>query len=65
MTERNTDSPEEKPLDTARRRFLKAAIYVPPAVVTTLAVRNARANTPSCAPNESCEPTSSCPPLGK
>jgi len=54
---------DEKPLDTARRKFLKAAVYVPPAVVTTLMVNKAQANTPSCSPNTPCDPASGCPPM--
>lgn len=58
-----TGKSDEKPMDTARRKFLKAAVYVPPAVITTLMVSNANAADPSCAPNQPCSPAQGCPPM--
>ena len=61
----NTDDTNDKPLDDARRKFLKAAVYVPPAVVTTLMVKSAKAeDPPSCTPNQPCDPANMCPPMG-
>ena len=48
----------------ARRFFLKAGLYVAPAIATVVFVDKAHAQTGSCNPNEMCAPmTMACNPL--
>ena len=47
----------EAPEAVARRRFLRAAAYAAPAIVSTVVVRKAHAQqTASCMPGEVCTP---------
>jgi hypothetical protein len=59
MTE--DDLPEDEGLIKARRRFLRASVYVAPLILATVAVDEARAQAVSCAPS-SCLPGGSCGP---
>ena len=66
MTDGTDDSqPKNPPPDDvvlARRKLLKVVAYVAPAIVSTLAVRHASAQTtPSCGPSV-CPPDSGCQP---
>lgn len=58
-------------LDRARRHFLKAAAYTAPAVLATITLNKAHAQTPSCMPStcmpgicnpNGCNPVTGCMP---
>ncbi|NLY95263.1 MAG: hypothetical protein GXY23_14715 [Myxococcales bacterium] len=58
MSTENGANDEDARVDAARRKLLKAAVYVAPAVVSAVVVDRAHAQpTPSCTP-------SICPPQG-
>jgi hypothetical protein len=50
----------------SRRKLLRAALYIPPAIIGSLLLtREARADTPSCPPSTGCQPNcgpSTCGP---
>ena len=67
MSSKRDDAPE----DRARRRLLKLAVYVPPAVLGAMTLELSACQTASCAP-QSCQPATcapadcnpgQCPPL--
>lgn len=47
--------------DEARRRLLKMALYVPPAILGVVSVSSCDGHTTSCGPN-ACPPESPCGP---
>lgn len=56
------DAGEPTELDRARRYFLKAAAYTAPAILATITLNKAHAQTASCNPS-TCMP-GACPPNG-
>lgn len=64
---------DEQNLDRARRRLLKYAVYVPPAVIGALSLAESGCQPASCGPNncnpnggpcgpQNCNPVTGCPP---
>ncbi len=63
------DKPQDDKIDTARRRLLKRAVYVPPTIIGVVALLDGCAPgsctplncNPNCAPNQSCRPNACRP----
>lgn len=52
-------------IDAARRRLLRVAVYVPPAVLGAVALNQAACQPASvCNPNVNCAPVNNCGPNG-
>jgi len=53
-------SPPDSPEDRARRRLLKLAVYVPPAVLGTMTLQLSACQVATCAPS-ACNPATCAP----
>lgn len=71
-SENDTGEPQDEDVEISRRKFLKWASYVPPAIAGLMvsstpaaaATCNPNACNPNCNPNADCNPDKTCGPDG-
>jgi len=66
MADETDPKAKDEKLDTARRRLLKTAVYVPPAVIGVVSLLDGCAvgscAPATCAPAQTCHPNGGCNP---
>jgi hypothetical protein len=66
MADETDDTKKDEKVNAARRRLLKSAIYVPPAVIGMVSLLDgcapASCNPATCNPQNMCHPNQSCNP---